>query len=226
MRYRSWALTRRRGGNDCSGLLRRFDEVSVGKVGAARRRLNAAGPVRAGRVGPPRCPSGRSAGPGPASPRSRFPGDQSKADGVAVGIPDMDAAGHVVQGRSRGPDPDRRHGRHLAPQANVSSARTGRSGPLPAALRIRARRARSAPADGDGACYASRPRAQPRRPVPSISTSISGFASAETSIREQAGKSPSKNSLRARQTASRKDMSVTKIVSFSMSFIEPPAASR
>ena len=37
MRYRSWALTRHRGGDDCSDLLRRFDKVRIGKVGVARR---------------------------------------------------------------------------------------------------------------------------------------------------------------------------------------------
>ncbi len=37
MRYRSWALTRRRGGDDCSGLFRRFDKVRIGKVGVACR---------------------------------------------------------------------------------------------------------------------------------------------------------------------------------------------
>ena len=37
MRYRSWALTRHRSGDDCSYLLRRFDKVRIGKVGVARR---------------------------------------------------------------------------------------------------------------------------------------------------------------------------------------------
>ena len=37
MRYRSWALTRHRGGDDCSDLLRRFYKVRIGKVGVARR---------------------------------------------------------------------------------------------------------------------------------------------------------------------------------------------
>ena len=37
MRYRSWALTRHRGGDECSDLFRRFDKVRIGKVGAACR---------------------------------------------------------------------------------------------------------------------------------------------------------------------------------------------
>ena len=37
MRYRSWALTRHRGGDECSDLLRRFYKVRIGKVGVARR---------------------------------------------------------------------------------------------------------------------------------------------------------------------------------------------
>ena len=37
MRYRSWALTRHRGGDDCSDLFRRFDKVRIGKVGVACR---------------------------------------------------------------------------------------------------------------------------------------------------------------------------------------------
>ena len=37
MRYRSWVLTRHRGGDDCSDLLRRFDKVRIDKVGVARR---------------------------------------------------------------------------------------------------------------------------------------------------------------------------------------------
>ena len=37
MRYRSRALTRHRGGDDCSGLFRRFDKVRIGKVGVACR---------------------------------------------------------------------------------------------------------------------------------------------------------------------------------------------
>ncbi len=37
MRYRSWALTRRRGGDDCSDLFRPFDKVRIGKVGVACR---------------------------------------------------------------------------------------------------------------------------------------------------------------------------------------------
>ncbi|MDE2772764.1 MAG: hypothetical protein OXI46_03530 [Gemmatimonadota bacterium] len=37
MRYRSWALTRHRNGDDCSDLLRRFDKVRIGRVGVARR---------------------------------------------------------------------------------------------------------------------------------------------------------------------------------------------
>ena len=36
MRYRSWAWTRHRGGDDCSDLLRCFDKVRIGKVGVAR----------------------------------------------------------------------------------------------------------------------------------------------------------------------------------------------
>ncbi len=37
MGYRSWALTRHRGGDECSELLRRFDQVRIGKAGVARR---------------------------------------------------------------------------------------------------------------------------------------------------------------------------------------------
>ena len=37
MRYRSWALTRHRGGDDCSDLFRRFDQVRFGQVGVACR---------------------------------------------------------------------------------------------------------------------------------------------------------------------------------------------
>ena len=37
MRYRSWALTRHRGGDDCSDLFRRFDKGRIGKAGVACR---------------------------------------------------------------------------------------------------------------------------------------------------------------------------------------------
>ena len=37
MRYRSWALTRHRGVDDCTDFLRRFYKVRIVKVGVARR---------------------------------------------------------------------------------------------------------------------------------------------------------------------------------------------
>ena len=36
MRCRSWALTRHRGGDECSDLLHRFDQMRIAKVGVAR----------------------------------------------------------------------------------------------------------------------------------------------------------------------------------------------
>ena len=39
MRYRSWALTRHRGGDEGFDLLRRLEKVRGGKVGVTRRRL-------------------------------------------------------------------------------------------------------------------------------------------------------------------------------------------
>ena len=40
-RDRSWALTRHRGGDDCSDVFRRFDKVRIGKVGVTCRGLAA-----------------------------------------------------------------------------------------------------------------------------------------------------------------------------------------
>ena len=63
------------------------------------------------------------------------------------------------------------------------------------------------------------------RPSASISTFISGAASALTSTSVDTGKSSEKNSRRARHTSSRFRMFVTKMLTLTISAIDPPAAS-
>src|SRR5215813_2843822 len=65
----------------------------------------------------------------------------------------------------------------------------------------------------------------PRIPTASISTRNSGAASAFTSTSVDTGKSPVKTSRLAFHTSSRCLMSVTKMSTFTMSFMVPPAAS-
>ncbi len=50
MRYRSWALTRHHGGDECSDLFHRFDKVRIGTVGVDWRGLDLGAALRLARA--------------------------------------------------------------------------------------------------------------------------------------------------------------------------------